>query len=45
MGCELAERYSEVLAVVLKGHFNNTLDKSKYFYDTFEQMYEEMEEQ
>ena len=45
MGGELAERYSEVLAEVLKGHFNNTLDKSKYFYDTFEQMYEEMEEQ
>ena len=45
MGGELAERYSEVLAEVLKGHFNNALDKSKYFYDTFEQMYEEMEEQ
>lgn len=45
MGGELAEMYSQVLAEVLKGHFDNTLDKSKYFYDTFEQMYKDMEEQ
>lgn len=31
MGGELAEEYSEVLAEVLKGHFNGTLDETKYF--------------
>ena len=45
MGGELAEEYSEVLAEVLKGHFNGTLDETKYFYNTFDEMYKEMEEQ
>lgn len=40
-----AEEYSEVLAEVLKGHFNGTLDETKYFYNTFDEMYKEMEEQ
>lgn len=45
MGGELAEEYSEVLAEVLKGHFSGTLDETKYFYNTFDEMYKEMEEQ
>ena len=45
MGGGLAEEYSEVLAEVLKGHFNGTLDETKYFYNTFDEMYKEMEEQ
>lgn len=44
MGGKLAEQYSEVLAKVLKEHFNNTLDETAYFYDTFDQMYASMEE-
>lgn len=42
MGAELANRYSEVLAKLLKEHWDGTLEESDYLYDTYEQMYEEM---
>jgi hypothetical protein len=42
MGGELAEKYSEVLAKVLSDHETGNVDRSKYFYDTFEQMYKDM---
>lgn len=39
---EFAEMYSEVLANVLKEHFDGTLEESRYFYDSYEEMYSSM---
>lgn len=44
MGGELAYKYSEVLADVIEEHDKGTLDTSDYFYDSYEQMYESMED-
>lgn len=44
MGGELAYRYSEVLSNVLYDDSNGTIDESKYFYDSYEQMYQSIEE-
>lgn len=42
MGGELAENYSEVLADVIYEHENGNVDMSKYFYNSFDEMYEDM---
>lgn len=39
MGGELGEKYSEVLAQVLYDHEHGTVDMSKYFYSSFDEMY------
>lgn len=44
MGSEIAQEYSEVLAKFLDEYWNGTLDVSKYLYDSYAQMYENMGE-
>ena len=39
VGGELAEKYSEVLALLLNDRNDGTLDTSKYFYDSFDELY------
>ena len=43
MGGALGEEYSEVLADVLKDHDNGNVNLSKYFYASFDEMYDNME--
>ena len=42
MGGEAADRYSAVLASVLKDSGEGRLDRSRYFYKTFNECYEDM---
>lgn len=42
MGGELAEQYSSILSDVVADSMDGAVDRSKYFYQTFNEMYEDM---
>lgn len=44
MGGRIGQEYSEVLAQVLSEYENSSLDVDKYFYSSYEEMYQKMDE-